>query len=173
MSNYSGKDFETDFKASFKGTKYENGLMRLYDTTNGFSGCSTPCDFIIYEYPNFYMMELKAVQSTRLDFSKIRPNQVEGLSKWAEDKGVIAGVIVNFYTYGYMYFIDIKLINMLKLMGKKSINMGMCEKYCYQVDGSKRRTRYRINAIKTIEELRTYKCPTMEDLEEDLNGGKI
>ena len=156
MSNYKGKSWEADFKESFKGTKYEKGLMRLYDACNCFSGISTPCDFIMYSYPNFFMFELKAVQDKRLDFAKIRPNQLEGLSKWSENKGVIAGVLVNFYTYGSIFFIPVEVINLFKSHGKKSINMEMCEKYCYKVDGSKKRTRFRINVLKTIEDLREF-----------------
>ena len=157
MSNYRGKDFEYDFKESFKGTKYEKGLMRLYDAQGGYLGVSNPCDFILYTYPNLFMFELKAVQDKRLDFAKIRPNQMDGLTKWSENKGVIAGVLVNFYTYSYIYFIPIDVINEFKAHGKKSINMDMCEKYCYKVDGSKKRTRFRINVPKTIEDLREFK----------------
>ena len=162
MSNYKGKDFEFDFKESFKGTKYEKGLMRLYDSTSGFAGISTPCDFIMYSYPNFFMFELKAVQDKRLDFAKIRPNQLEGLSKWSENKGVIAGVLVNFYTHGYIYFVPVEVINLFKSHGKKSINMEMCEKYCYKVDGSKKRTRFRINVLKTVEDLREFEHPFID-----------
>ena len=162
MSNYKGKDFEFDFKESFKGTKYEKGLMRLYDSTSGFAGISTPCDFIMYSYPNFFMFELKAVQDKRLDFAKIRPNQLEGLSKWSENKGVIAGVLVNFYTYGSIFFIPVEVINLFKSHGKKSINMEMCEKYCYKVDGSKKRTRFRINVLKTVEDLREFEHPFID-----------
>ena len=156
MSNYSGKQFEFDFKSSFKGTKYERGLLRLHDVTNGFSGCNNPFDFLVYSYPNIFCLELKAVQDKRLDFAKIRPNQLEGLSKWGENKGVVAGVLVNFYMYGYIYFIPVEVINLFKSHGKKSINMEMCEKYCYKVDGSKKRTRFRINVLKTIEDLREF-----------------
>ena len=166
MSNYKGKDFEFDFKESFKGTKYEKGLMRLYDSTSGFAGISTPCDFILYTYPNLFMFELKAVQDKRLDFAKIRPNQLEGLSKWSENKGVIAGVLVNFYTHGYIYFVPVEVINLFKSHGKKSINMEMCEKYCYKVDGSKKRTRFRINVLKTIEDLREFEHPFIDFGEE-------
>lgn len=162
MSNYSGKQFEFDFKSSFKGTKYESGLLRLHDVTNGFSGCNNPFDFLVYSYPNVFCLELKAVQDKRLDFAKIRPNQIEGLTKWSENKGVIAGVLVNFYTYGYIYFVPIDVINEFKAHGKKSINMDMCEKYCYKVDGSKKRTRFRINVPKTIEDLREFKSIDIE-----------
>ena len=162
MSNYKGKSWEADFKESFKGTKYEKGLMRLYDSTSGFAGISTPCDFILYTYPNLFMFELKAVQDKRLDFAKIRPNQLEGLSKWSENKGVIAGVLVNFYTHGYIYFVPVEVINLFKSHGKKSINMEMCEKYCYKVDGSKKRTRFRINVLKTIEDLREFEHPFID-----------
>lgn len=170
MSNYKGKSFESDFKESFKGTKYEKGLMRLYDVTNGFSGCNNPCDFLVYSFPNLFMFELKAVQDKRLDFAKIRPNQIEGLTKWSGNKGVIAGVLVNFYTYSYIYFIPIDVINEFKAHGKKSINMDMCEKYCYRVDGSKKRTRFRINVPKTIEDLREFKNIDIEFKEDIYNG---
>lgn len=166
MSNYSGKNFEYDFKSSFKGTKYERGLLRLHDVTNGFSGCNNPFDFLIYSYPNIFCMELKAVQDKRLDFAKIRPNQLEGLSKWSENKGVVAGVLVNFYTYGEIFFIPVEVINLFKSYGKKSINMEMCEKYCYKVDGSKKRTRFRINVLKTVEDLREFEHPFIDFGEE-------
>lgn len=166
MSNYSGKNFEYDFKSSFKGTKYERGLLRLHDVTNGFSGCNNPFDFLIYSYPNIFCMELKAVQDKRLDFAKIRPNQLEGLSKWGENKGVVAGVLVNFYTYGEIFFIPVEVINLFKSYGKKSINMEMCENYCYKVDGSKKRTRFRINVLKTIEDLREFEHPFIDFGEE-------
>ena len=166
MSNYSGKNFEYDFKSSFKGTKYERGLLRLHDVTNGFSGCNNPFDFLIYSYPNIFCMELKAVQDKRLDFAKIRPNQLEGLSKWSENKGVVAGVLVNFYTFGEIFFIPGEVINLFRSHGKKSINMEMCEKYCYKVDGSKKRTRFRINVLKTIEDLREFEHPFI-DFEEE------
>ena len=166
MSNYSGKNFEYDFKSSFKGTKYERGLLRLHDVTNGFSGCNNPFDFLVYSYPNIFCLELKAVQDKRLDFAKIRPNQLEGLSKWSENKGVVAGVLVNFYTYGEIFFIPIEVINLFKSYGKKSINMEMCEKYCYKVDGSKKRTRFRINVLKTIEDLREFEHPFIDFGEE-------
>lgn len=162
MSNYSGKQFEFDFKESFKGTKYERGLLRLHDVTNGFSGCNNPFDFLVYSYPNIFCLELKAVQDKRLDFAKIRPNQLEGLSKWSENKGVVAGVLVNFYTYGSIFFIPVEVINLFKSHGKKSINMEMCEKYCYKVDGSKKRTRFRINVLKTIEDLREFEHPFID-----------
>ena len=166
MSNYSGKNFEYDFKSSFKGTKYERGLLRLHDVTNGFSGCNNPFDFLVYSYPNIFCLELKAVQDKRLDFAKIRPNQLEGLSKWSENKGVVAGVLVNFYTFGEIFFIPVEVINLFKSHGKKSINMEMCEKYCYRVDGSKKRTRFRINVLKTIEDLRDFEHPFIDFGEE-------
>lgn len=163
MSNYSGKTWESDFRESFKGTKLEKGLMRLHDVTNGFSGCNNPFDFLVYNYPSLFCFELKAVQDRRLDFAKIRPNQVEGLSKWSENKGVIAGVLVNFYTYSQIFFVPIQLILKLKESGKKSINLDFCNEYCYKVDGSKKRTRFRINVLKTIKDLRDFKLKELEE----------
>lgn len=163
MSNYKGKSWEDDFKSSFKGTKYEKGLMRLYDAQGGYLGVSNPCDFIMYSYPNLFMFELKAVQDKRLDFAKIRPNQLEGLSKWSENKGVVAGVLVNFYTYSQIFFVPIQIILKLKESGTKSINLDFCNEHCYKVDGSKKRTRFRINSSKTIEDLRDFKLKELEE----------
>lgn len=162
MSNYSGKTWESDFRESFKGTKLSKGIMRLYDVTNGFAGCNNPYDFLVFSYPNLFCFELKAVQDRRLDFAKIRPNQVEGLSKWGENKGTIAGVMVNFYTYSQIFFVPIQLILKLKESGKKSINLDFCNEYCYKVDGSKKRTRFRINVLKTIEDLRDFEHPYID-----------
>ena len=162
MCNYSGKNFEEDFRNSVKGTKLDKGLLRLYDAQGGYCGISNPADFILYNYPNMFLLELKAVQDKRLDFSKIRPNQIEGLDSWSKNKGVIAGIMVNFYTYGTIYFIPIDFINELKESGRKSINIDMCDKYCYKVDGSKKRTRFRVNVLKFVEDIPKWEQPFIE-----------
>lgn len=163
MSSYSGKTWESDFRESFKGTKLSKGIMRLHDVTNGFAGCNNPYDFLVFSYPNLFCFELKAVQDRRLDFAKIRPNQVEGLSNWGENKGTIAGVLVNFYTYSQIFFVPIQLILKLKESGKRSINLDFCNEYCYKVDGGKKRTRFRINVLKTIEDLRDFKLKELKE----------
>ena len=35
--SYSGKQFEQNFKDSFKGSPYDKGLMRLFDVTSGYT----------------------------------------------------------------------------------------------------------------------------------------
>ena len=56
-----GKRWEQNFKDSL-------GLscIRLYDTTNGFSGVRNPCDFIYYRYPYQYLFELKSTKDKSL-----------------------------------------------------------------------------------------------------------
>ena len=55
-------------------------LIRLYDTTNGFAGIKNPCDFILYSYPNLYLIECKSTEKDKLYFSAITENQHKQLS---------------------------------------------------------------------------------------------
>jgi penicillin-binding protein-related factor A (putative recombinase) len=124
MKNY-GKIFQEDFQKSSLNLP-DVSMDRIYDTTSGFKGHSTICDFQAYMYPFQYYFELKSYDGERIPFSAIRPNQYDGLLEKSKIKGVIAGIIFNFRKAEkeqYAWFVDIRTIEKMKLEGKKSIKL--------------------------------------------------
>lgn len=117
-----GKRWEANIKKSL-GDK----CIRLYDTTNGFSGVKNPCDFIYYSYPNRIMIEAKSIKGKRLPFNDITENQWEQLDFHSHQFGVIAGVAVEFRELHECYFIPMQVLVKMRDEGHKSISQQFCE----------------------------------------------
>lgn len=111
-----GKRFEKNIKENIP------GIIRLYDTTNGYAGVANPCDFIYYAYPYMYLLECKSVQGDRFDFSLISPNQHNQLSFHDTIFGETSIILVEFRGPKEIYAIPYKLINLINSKGKKSIH---------------------------------------------------
>lgn len=116
-----GKRWEQNIKDSLG-----KMCVRLYDTTNGFSGIKNPCDFIYYTYPNIVYIEAKSTQGKRLSFSNITDNQLTELDYFSTQQGVVAGVAIEFRDYKEGYFVPIQLIHKIIQSGKKSIDLDTC-----------------------------------------------
>ena len=93
-----GKRLEKNVKESLP------GIIRLYDTTNGYAGIKNPCDFIYYNYPFQYLIECKSVAETTLYFSAITENQHEQLDYYDHIFGVTSIVLVEFRKVKKCYF---------------------------------------------------------------------
>ena len=164
--SYSGKQFEQNFKDSFKGSPYDKGLMRLFDVTSGYSGQATICDFLLYSYPNLFYLELKAEKTANLPFSNITRHQYEGLLEKADYEGAIPGIIVYYYTYDCIYFIPITVIRDIKSQGRNSINIDMCEKYAMPMVFRKKRVNVVIDTVSFVKDAQNFKSPEI-NLKED------
>lgn len=121
MANTSeGKQFEKDWKDSYKSSKHF--YMRLKDTAKWLQGSGSkftpdnPCDAIQHTMPFLWLLELKSTKAASVSFNPyikgesspmdkpknkktnvmIKANQVKELNKAVEYQGVIAGFIINF-----------------------------------------------------------------------------
>ena len=121
MSINRGKKFENVIRESF--LKVPNvSIDRLHDQTNGFKGSQNICDFIVYREPYEYYFECKSVHGASLPFSNITETQWNGLLEKSKIEGVFAGVICWWVDKDITRFIPIKILQMLKEEGKKSLN---------------------------------------------------
>lgn len=111
-----GKRFENNVKISLP------GIIRLYDTTNGYAGVKNPSDFVYYVYPYEYLIECKSVKGDRFDFSLLTDNQCEQLDYHDTIYGKTSIVLVEFRGPNEIYAIPYKLIKQLNKQGKKSIH---------------------------------------------------
>lgn len=120
MAENYGKKFEQIVKEAFE--KVDGvSIDRLHDQMSGFSGSRNICDFIVYKKPYEIYIECKTVHGNTLPFSNITDNQWNGLLEKSSIVGVRAGIICWWVDKDVTNYIPIELLNILKLLGNKSI----------------------------------------------------
>lgn len=135
MSENLGKRFESLIKESFERECY---ILRLYDTTNGYKNVANPCDFIVYDNPNMFMLECKSCHKASLPISDISDNQRISLVE-ASKHGIIAGYLIWFIDKDRTVFISAEdLETYLITTGRKSLEWQE-DKYSFDIVGIKRR----------------------------------
>ena len=114
-------------------------IIRLYDVMGGLTGVCNICDYIAYNYPTLYLLELKTHAGASLPFSAIRDNQWDGLyDAVKKSSGVVAGILCWYYEKDVTLFIPIALLEKRKKEGKKSIRFD--DKEAIVIGGVKKRT---------------------------------
>lgn len=125
-----GKAFEDIIKNCFEDVP-NTSVVRLHDQTTGYLGSSNHCDFIVYHYPIEYHIECKTVHGNTLSIHSNDPKrkygnitniQWEGLLAKSKIKGVKAGIICWWVDKDTTLWLDIRLLEQLRMLGYKSIN---------------------------------------------------
>ena len=93
--------------------------MRLNDS--GFAGAINICDFISYEKPHIYLLELKTTAGQRLPLANISTGQYSGLLDADKYNGIIGGILIWWYDMNVTKFLSITEVETIKTTGKKSI----------------------------------------------------
>ena len=118
-----GKDFENNIRKQFE-ELMQTFVLRLYDVTMGYCGIDNPCDLIVFRNGALNLFECKAIHGNTLNFkSHIRENQWNKLLKYSEIECINAGILVWFIDNDATYFLDIRLLEMLKKSGRVSFNV--------------------------------------------------
>ena len=139
-SNNIGKTFEQEFKECVPPDYY---LYRLKDDTSGFYGVSNPCDYILFRSPYLFLVELKTHKGKSIPISKIRPNQIQGMAKAVEHKGIYGGFIINYRDLEETYYIAVMdMVAFINSTDRKSIPVEYCRENGVQIPQKKKRTRY-------------------------------
>ena len=129
MAQNRGKDFEEKIKESFlklPGTY----IQRLYDSTSGFMGVHTPCDFLVYKLPILFCLECKSVHGNTLPWANITDNQWRELLELDKLKGIVAGYMVWFVDRDITLFIPATEMARYREQGTKSFNVKDLNKVC-------------------------------------------
>ncbi len=125
-----GKDFEGQVEAGFANIAGVS-IDRLPDPMAGYAGVKNICDFIVYKYPLQYYIECKSCYGNTFSihsndykrkYGNITNNQWEGLLEKSAIPGVNAGVMLWFIDHDETYWLDIRLLQILKERGDKSIS---------------------------------------------------
>lgn len=141
-----GKQFEDVIKEAFEKVP-GCSIDRLHDQTNGFSGSSNICDFIVYRKPCEYYIECKSCYGNTLSINSNNPKnkygaisnkQWEGLLEKSKIDGVRAGIIVWFIDHDVTYWVDIVDLECLKNSGLKSLNWKQAHESGHRICGNKK-----------------------------------
>ena len=162
MSKNEGKKFEEDF---IKSVPDRCDVTRLKDAggwsdaTNMRFTSSNPCDFIIYSHegysnsdiPAMYKFELKSLKGKSLPFGNIKPDY-EKMIKFikalyeSEQKGVVAGFVVNFRDVNETYFVESsRVLEFVESTDRKSIPLQWFKEFGYKIKQSLIRVRWRFD----------------------------
>lgn len=103
---------------------------RLPDPTMGYKGVRNICDFVAYKYPHQFYIEAKSCKGNTLPFSNITENQWEGLLEKSRYNGVGAFVLVWFVEHDQVVIADIRYLEKIRNLGKKSLNINQVVRDC-------------------------------------------
>lgn len=140
MGKHYGKIFEEDIKASIPPEVY---VERYKDDTAGFKGVDNPADFRLYTFPYSILIECKSHKGVSLPLSKIRKNQIEGLKKAVQYKGIYGGFLINYRDYEETYYVPVEVLDKFISAGsRKSIPLSWCRLWGQRIEQRKKITRY-------------------------------
>ena len=138
MAVNKGKAWEAKFKTDFMKSFPDGSIDRLYDPVGGYYGINNICDFIGYEWPNIYYLELKSHKGNTFPFTCLP--QYDKLISKVGIKGVRAGVVLWFIDHDQVIYAPISTITKMKNDGKKSINVKELDDYhLIKLPGQKKR----------------------------------
>ena len=150
MAENIGKRFEQEIKASFPEDFF---VERYKDDTAGFKGVANPADYRLYKYPYTFLIELKTHKGKSIPIAKIRPNQIQGMLRAVQYKGVLGGFIINFRDLEETYYVPVQRVNDFILStDRKSIPVYWCRLYGARIEQRKKRVRYSYDIAKLLEE---------------------
>lgn len=161
ISKNEGKKFEEDVKLSVPNNCW---IYRLKDNASSFANgtntrftSSNICDYILLDdaTKTLFLIECKSTKGTSIPLNMIRQNQIDGLND-ANKHNLVAGLLVNFRNEKndtFFILID-KYLKMLESLDKKSFNVkDLKEIGAIHVESEKKRTRYKYNINKMMEDL--------------------
>ena len=138
MAVNKGKAWEAKFRTDFMKSFPDGSIDRLYDPVGGYYGINNICDFIGYEWPNIYYLELKSHKGNTFPFTCLP--QYNKLTSKVGIKGVRAGVVLWFIDHDQVIYAPISTITKMKEDGKKSINVKELDDYhLIKLPGQKKR----------------------------------
>lgn len=153
MADNEGKRFEEDFKLSIN----ENVLpIRVKDDTSGYAQVYNICDYILYSYPNMFMLELKSCKTPSLPLANISIEQLEGLYGAGLHDGVAGGFLLNYRKYERTFYVSAKdVYEFVEADTRKSIPVSFCEEKGIEVVATKRRVRFRYDVWSLLCQIRS------------------
>lgn len=127
-----GKQFESKFAEDIRKRFKTGTLIRLPDQISGYKYSSANiCDFLLYNYPNFYFIECKSHLGNTFPLANL--TQYDKLKEKVGIPGVRAGVILWMIDHDVVVYLPISTVTKMKDDGRKSFNVKMLEEKTYNI----------------------------------------
>lgn len=147
-----GHIFEAEFKNSVPPYMY---VKKLKVSGMNYKGGGNEGDFLLYQYPNLFIFELKSHKGISIPFDVIRESQLKGLYDLNVLDGVICGFVFNFRDLEETYFIDIsKVIDFIDKGERKSFPISWVKDNGILIDQKKKRVRFNYDIKKLVDQLK-------------------
>lgn len=145
-----GKKFEADIVKSIPEECY---IRRLRDIIM-YKRVTNEADFLFYDFPRLYLLELKTTKEKSLPFSNIDEEQLKKLNVFRNTYGVIAGFMINYRAVNETYYVPVGLVyDYFYKAERRSIPIDWCKDKGVQIEQKLKRTRYSYNIRKFMEEM--------------------
>lgn len=156
MASNNGHIFEQEFKASSPEGVY---IKKLKVSGMNYKGNGNEGDFLVYQYPNLFIFELKSHKGKSIPFNKLRDVQIKGLNSLSTLQGVKTGFIFNFRDLEETYFIFTEdIVNFMVDSDRKSFPIEWVAEIGIPLEHKKARTRYKYNILKLLYDIRRILC---------------
>lgn len=139
----SGKRWEENFSSECEKQNIE--ITRLYDVFQGKKSITNHCDYLVYQYPYVYHLELKSTGTGTLPLTNLSATQFRGLMKRKDTKGLVAGLLIQYRKFEKIYFIPITEVDRFKKLNIRSIKFKDIERGeidAYELPSKLKRTNY-------------------------------
>lgn len=113
-----GRRFEETIKRKLDKLPYH--WKRIKTRNSGFKNDNEIADFYVFAHGNLLYLETKSTIKDTFPFSSIQPNQLLGLHRASQYRGVSGGILLEFTQYSQVFYLDISLVDNI-LKDKKSI----------------------------------------------------
>ena len=130
MANNYGKKFEETFKEDWIRSFPDGTIDRIYDQMSGYRSISGISDFIGYNYPYHFYLEVKSHKNASFPLDNL--TQYDDLLPKVGIRGVRVGMILWLIDKDSVTYWPISTIKKLKEAGIKSVNPEKLEKEGYR-----------------------------------------
>lgn len=152
MASNNGHIFEQEFKKSAPEGVY---IKKLKVSGMNYKGGGNEGDYLVYQFPNLYIFELKSHKGKSIPFDRLREVQIKGLTALGKIPGVKTGFIFNFRELEKTYFIHTEhIISYMTSGERKSFPIEWVEEVGVRLEHKKARTRYTYNLLKLLSEIK-------------------
>lgn len=157
LAKDTGKKWEENFADQCK--QQGVAITRLHDVFQGRKSITNHCDYVVYQYPCEFHLELKSTGTGTFPLTNLSKTQFIGLMDRQGIKGIVCGLLIQYRKFEKIYFIPITEVERFKELDVKSIKFKDVERgdiQAIELPSKIKRTNYDLELIPFFEKVGAY-----------------